>query len=170
MKPTPPTPLRTILLATALVAACCADAGSTPRLFTRQRTITPQQNAQALIDAGHAYPAAVVESEQHPFLMQLAQEHAEYMARARRQDHQGWDGRNGRFQRVLAKFGQVQTQEICNESWRGQSLEDAAHEMWRSWQLSEGHWSVASKRHRLAGFGMALGRSGVWYACVVVVD
>lgn len=46
----------------------------------------PDEAAKGLIEAGKVYPgAAVCASEPHPMLMRMAAEHAEYMARVRRQ-------------------------------------------------------------------------------------
>jgi hypothetical protein len=125
----------------------------------------------ALIDAGKAFPGAhVCESEPHPLLMALASEHAQYMARHRRQGHQRW---NERSREIIAELGQVTPAEICAESWDRQAhdpLPEVATEMFRCWKTSEGHWSVASRKHRWFGCDMAQGRNGVWYACIIVAD
>lgn len=135
-------------------------------------TATP---ADGLIAAGKVYPGAhVCESEPNAYLMRLAQDHANYMARVQTQGHQGFQGRFD----VLAENGYGHAAEICAESWpweTRESYEFLGAGMFKSWKSTAdapggGHWTTAARKHRFYGAGMALGRNGTWYACILVTD
>lgn len=55
-------------------------------------------------------------------------------------------------------------QEICAESWPGQSLVEAAQECVHSWRHSSGHWDAVGTRHPLFSYDMQRGATGIWYA------
>ena len=112
----------------------------------------------------------VCQSEMHPFLMQLASEHANYMARIGVQGHQEFDSR---FQKIIQAGVGRTAAEICAESWDWQvseSMYALGWEMFKCWSQSPGHWSVASKKHIYFGAAMAKGSNGVWYSCIIVAN
>ncbi len=113
-------------------------------------------------------PCPALESPRHEALDRLAQQHANYMARVQVQGHQGFDGR---FHAARRATGCSSVAEICAESWRRQK-DDTPGQLWaefvRCWRQSPGHWAVARKRHKFIGVGMAQGRNGVFYGCVIV--
>lgn len=115
-------------------------------------------------------PARVFDSPRHEVLMQLAQAHAEHMARVQVQGHQGFDCR---YRAAIEATGCRRVAEICAETWPEQ-CNASADAIWgeyvNSWRQSPGHWSVARARHRLVGAGTARGTNGVWYGCVIVAD
>jgi len=131
--------------------------------------LNPQQ---ALIDAGRDYPGArVCESTENYTLMVAAQTHAKYQAKWKRQGHQQWKTRKAKLRK---KFPGYNFEEICAESWRrdkDKPLYDIGWGMFKAWAYHPtGHWTVASQKHDMFGAGMALGRNGVWYACIIVGD
>ena len=130
--------------------------------------MTPIQ--KAIIDAGNEYPGVqVCLSEPHQRLMELAQDQADYMARKQKQGHQNFQSRYNIINKELG----LSATEICAESWSWQKNEtylELGIEMFRCWKQSPGHWSVASKKHKYFGCGMAQGKNGVWYACIITAN
>ena len=115
-------------------------------------------------------PALVFESPWDNRIFAAAQKHAQYMADARRQGHQGWEQR---WQQLTKDTGYKDIREICAETWPEQALlpesarwDEAVH----CWQQSPGHWSVAKRKWAAYGAAMAKGRDGVWYCCIIVAD
>ena len=137
--------------------------------FAADPKLTPSQ--QGLLEAGRKYPGAkVCQSSPHPELQRLATYHAKYQAYCRTQGHQNWDHR---MRTLRKRIGNFQFAEICAESWpwqQNESMYKLGWEMYWCWQRSSGHWSVASKKHRYYGADMALGKDGIWYACIIVAD
>jgi len=128
--------------------------------------------ARGLILAGLKYPGAKVCGSTVNFvLMRRAAEHAQYQADHQRQGHQNWQRR---FEQLRREVGQQYTfAEICAESWEWQEnepMEALGREMFKCWEYSSGHWSVASVKHAMFGAGMAKGGNGIWYACIIVGD
>lgn len=130
----------------------------------------PMLPHEGLIAAGKTYPGAqVCDSEENEALMIMAQTHAAYMARVCQQGHQGFQER---FDGIRAATG-LSAAEICAESWPWQTEEPPealGREMFKCWAQSPGHWRVAAASHRFYGAGMAKGRNGIWYACILVAD
>lgn len=129
------------------------------------------RTAIAMLDAGGEFVPGEDSSDSsiHPFVQQLAVEHAFWMAEHRIQNHAGF---NARFERVLAEFGMsVKCSEIVAQSWPWEStVKEAAPSPWKAWKYSPGHWSVASVPHRFIGAEMLQGRNGIWYAVILAVD
>ena len=127
--------------------------------------------ALGVLSAGRRYRGAlVVRSPVHPVLMRYAERHARYQARVQLQGHQNWESR---MSRLRYDIGNYQFAEICAESWSWQvneTMDNLGWEMFKCWEYSPGHWSVASRQYRYVGSGMALGRNGIWYACIIVAD
>jgi len=128
--------------------------------------------AQALIDAGRDYPKArVCDSPLDSTLMVAAQNQAEYQAKRRQQGHQLWDKR---IKVLHKKFPSYNFQEICAESWDDETNDPLYYIGWgmfKAWAYyPTGHWDVVKQRHDMFGAGMALGRDGIWYACIIVGD
>ena len=97
-----------------------------------------------------------------PLLARETESHAVHQASQTLQGHHQWESR---FHSINAQLpGGLVTQEVCAESWPGQSLVEAAEECVHSWRQSSGHWEAVSRRHVLFGYDMKLGRNGVWYA------
>ena len=124
----------------------------------------------ALAEVGRTYEGANVGwSQPHSLLEELAQQHSDEMAKRELQDHSGFQQR---FDKIHRNLGLVAA-EICAESWdwqRNDTPEQLATDAFLSWSQSPGHWSVASKKHRYAGYGMAKGKNGIWYATILVCD
>lgn len=124
-----------------------------------------------LIEAGKGFLGAHVhESEIHFLLMEMATRHARYQALKNTQGHQLFQQRVEELYRTM---GQYEYAEIAAESWVRQAHDtplELGTEMFKCWEQSPGHWSVASKKHKYFGADMAQGKSGVWYACIIVAD
>ena len=115
-------------------------------------------------------PCQALESPRNPVLEAAAKAHAEYMARVCVQGHQGFESR---FSRLSAMWQGSRIAEICFEAWPWQADSTEA-ELWieaaKCWRQSPGHWSVASRRHKMVGIGLAKGRNNTWYGCLISVD
>ncbi len=97
-----------------------------------------------------------------PILATAAEKHSSHQARIRYQGHHNW---NSRFHQINAKLANGMTaQEVCAESWPGETLIEAAEECVDSWRHSSGHWSAVRAAQTLFGYDMKRGRNGVWYA------
>lgn len=102
------------------------------------------------------------EGELLPLLSDEATRHASHQASIQLQGHHQWEQRFHQLNAGLSP-GLV-AQEVCAESWPGQSLFDAARECVHSWRQSPGHWSAVSRNHPAYGYDMKRGRNGTWYA------
>jgi hypothetical protein len=130
------------------------------------------ETAEAMLEAGRLYKGAeCADSPIHPLLQSLAVNHATYMARHCQGGHQRF---NQRLHAIIKQFGySVRSSEIAARSWRRQAndpLPEVGREMWKSWEGSDVHWPVASRRHDAIGLDMARGRDGIWYGTVLVID
>lgn len=97
-----------------------------------------------------------------PLLASETTKHSAHQASINLQGHHNWDRR---FHFINARLpSRLIAQEVCAESWPGQSLVDAAEECVDSWRQSSGHWSAVSAYQPRYGYDMKLGRNGVWYA------
>jgi len=119
----------------------------------------------------------------HELLMDLAEEHAEYMAAANQQGHQNWVTRYNK----IKSESDLKATEICAESWPWEKAHKiAAESMWKAWFFAEGtprnyptltpvssnvlsHKDVCITQHDFFGAAMARG-DRVWYACIIVGD
>lgn len=98
----------------------------------------------------------------NPMLAEETQSHSLHQARIRLQGHHNWDSR---FNRIVGRLGGAGgAQEVCAESWPGQTLMDAAEECVSSWRGSSGHWQAVSSPQDSFAYDMKLGSDGVWYA------
>ena len=79
---------------------------------------------------------------QNDVCQNMATRQAIYQARIHQQGHQNWESRVQELYRAMPDCDSFA--EVCNESWPGQDTESAAHEMYRSWKLSPGHWKASS--------------------------
>lgn len=126
---------------------------------------------QALIQAARGFPGAhCCDGEIHACVQQVATEAAQSQADAGRCYHFDLDGR---YQRLWAEFGMsAHLNEIAASGHilRTDTPEEAAEEMFRSWNLSPGHWAVASRKHTWYGAAMRQGANGVFYGAITVVD
>lgn len=105
---------------------------------------------------------ASTSGEPSPLLMQEAADHSRHQASIGRQGHHRWEER---FHSINEKLpADLVAQEICAESWPGQSLVEAAQECVHSWRQSSGHWDAVRARHPLFGYDMQRGAGGIWYA------
>jgi hypothetical protein len=110
----------------------------------------------------HEEEPASGRGEPNSLLMQQAASHSSHQAAICRQGHHGWDERFHRINKQLPE--DLVAQEVCAESWPGQSLVEAAQECVRSWRQSNGHWDAVRTRHPLFGYDMQRGNNGTWYA------
>lgn len=119
---------------------------------------------RTLIFAVRTHPEHPASATSHhsPLLAHETESHAVHQANITLQGHHQWESR---FHSINARLPSgLVTQEVCAESWPGQSLVEAAEECVDSWRQSSGHWSAVSRRHVLFGYDMKRGRNGVWYA------
>jgi hypothetical protein len=119
---------------------------------------------RTLIFAVRTHPEQPASARSHysPLLARETESHAVHQATLTLQGHHQWESR---FHSINAQLpGGLVTQEVCAESWPGQSLVEAAEECVHSWRQSSGHWEAVSRRHVLFGYDMKRGRNGVWYA------
>jgi hypothetical protein len=111
----------------------------------------------------------VHEGLRDPYLVEVAQDHADYMARVDQQGHQRFKQRAARIRRDLM----LSPTEVCAETWIWQEYDrplELGKELFRCWEQSSGHWSVVSQPHRRYGDGLAKSTTGIWYGCVIVAD
>ena len=124
-----------------------------------------------LIEVGKAFAGAhVCESQCHPALSAMATRHANYQAAHNTQGHQLFDSRVAELRKTMTSTSFA---EICAESWKEQkdaTKRALGDEAFKCWKASAGHWSVASKKHAFFGGDMAMGSSGIWYACIIIAD
>ncbi len=119
---------------------------------------------RTLIFAVRTHPDAPqsTEGQLHPVLADEAFHHSQHQADIRLQGHHSWETR---FHRINARLSEgAASQEVCAESWPGETLVEAAVECVRCWRLSPGHWSAVRARHAVFGYDMRRGHNGVWYA------
>ena len=164
--------LLAVLLAVAPVVKGAEPPLHNPLLYGHRvvyRTVSGgQANTHILTYAGFCAPqrpALPYYSAEHPRLSQIAEQHAWSMARRCHQDHSGFAG--GRSSQVMQIAGCREASEICAESWPNQTLWEASLDAWWCWRQSPSHWRTANGRPRLYGAGIARGRNGIWYSCIV---
>jgi hypothetical protein len=119
---------------------------------------------RTLIFAVRTHPEHPASAASHlsPLLARETESHAIHQASISLQGHHNWESR---FQSINARLpAGLLAQEVCAESWAGQSLVEAADDCVSSWRQSPGHWEAVSLRHALFGYDMKRGASGVWYA------
>lgn len=120
-------------------------------------------DAKLIAEGQRWHVKSIATGQHHATLQRAAEDHAAYQARVQVQGHQNWETRMVELQRRMP--GCREFQEVANESWPGQDMKAAAYEMYRSWKLSEGHWSAVNGRCRYYGYAMRRGNNGTWYAC-----
>jgi len=102
----------------------------------------------------------------HPVMQAMALRQAKYQAKLGVQGHQHWAGE--RDKELARAFPECDTfSEIVAESWPDQNLQDAAVEMYRSWERSPGHWHECDIGHTYWGYAMARSTNGIWYSAGV---
>jgi uncharacterized protein YkwD len=122
-----------------------------------------------LVQTGADLGVKCFKGKENGTLKRAAQEHAVWMARNQVQNHSGWDARKARVQKIV----RINVEEVCAESWPGQSKAEAAKEMFKSWYATRifsdgGHWGAINRPAKIYGFVMARGTNGIWYACGIV--
>jgi hypothetical protein len=94
-------------------------------------------------------------------LARESESHSQHQANIRLQGHHNWEQR---FHSINAQVsGGLVAQEVCAESWPGQTLVDAAEECVHSWRQSSGHWSAVRSPQTLFAYDMKRGTNGIWY-------
>jgi hypothetical protein len=119
---------------------------------------------RTLIFAVRTHPENPASAKSHlsPLLAGETESHASHQASISLQGHHNWESR---FHAINARLpAGLLAQEVCAESWPGQSLVEAADECVASWRRSSGHWEAVAARHALFGYDMKRGANGVWYA------
>jgi hypothetical protein len=119
---------------------------------------------RTLIYAVRTHPEhpASAEGDFSPILQRETESHAAHQASITLQGHHNWESR---FYAINAQLPSgLRAQEVCAQSWPGQSLLVAAEECVASWRQSPGHWDAVRQRHVLFGYDMKRGHNGVWYA------
>lgn len=101
-------------------------------------------------------------SEMSDMLAAETQQHSTYQASIRLQGHHRWEQR---FHQINARLpAHLVANEVCAESWPGQTLVEAAEECVDCWRQSSGHWDHVSRRHAMFGYDIKRGSNGIWYA------
>ena len=120
-----------------------------------------------LISASLKFPSVkVFEGTRHQLLMDLAEDHADFMALRNTQGHQEFQARYDQIKKEL----NLSATEICAESWPWiKELNEIAQDMFESWEHSSGHWAVCTKVPKYFGCAMAQGKK-IWYACILVAN
>lgn len=130
--------------------------------LTRLPRGTLTQRSLVLAVCMHRERPRSVTGRWNPILANETQSHSLHQARIRVQGHHNWDSR---FHRIVGRMGGAMgAQEVCAESWPGQSLMDAAEECVSSWRGSSGHWQAVSSAQEAFAYDMKRGANGVWYA------
>lgn len=110
----------------------------------------------------HGERPASASTSTNDMLLNESESHSRHQANINLQGHHNWENR---FHQINAKLpAGLVAQEVCAESWPGQTLVEAAEECVDSWRQSPGHWSAVRERHPLFAFDIKRGRNGVWYA------
>jgi hypothetical protein len=119
---------------------------------------------RTLIFAVRTHPEQPFSARSHlsPLLAQETESHASYQASITLQGHHHWESR---FHSINARLpAGLVAQEVCAESWPGQTLVEAADDCVHAWRQSPGHWEAVRSRHALFGYDMQRGNNGIWYA------
>ena len=119
---------------------------------------------RTLIFAVRTHPEQPSSARSHlsPLLAQETESHAYYQASITLQGHHHWESR---FHAINARLpAGLLAQEVCAESWPGQTLVEAADDCVHAWRQSPGHWEAVRSRHALFGYDMQRGANGIWYA------
>ncbi len=111
--------------------------------------------------------ASITSTSLHPILMLQAWQHADYQAKNQRQGHQNFDKRR---LATLNYFPESYVSEICAESWKHQTVYEAAKDAFKCWKFSSGHWKECNRVHSFYGYSMVLGDNGIWYSVGYFVD
>ena len=120
------------------------------------------QRTMILAVRTHPEHPASAKSHLSPLLARETESHSCHQASIALQGHHNWESR---FQSIAGRLPPgLLPQEVCAESWPGQSLVEAADECVSSWRFSPGHWEAVRSRHALFGYDMKRGANGVWYA------
>ena len=128
-------------------------------IFSLMLLLTAPYDAQLLITEGEA--AGCLNGDFNIIYYKEAKAHADYMARNCRQSHDGFSSRANRLGGKCA--------EACSESWRGQSLEEAARDaFFVSWPASPGHWKIAVTPCKYYGIAASRGKNNIIYTCCIV--
>jgi hypothetical protein len=110
----------------------------------------------------HRDQPASTSGEATELLMHEAASHSRHQAAICLQGHHRWDER---FHAINARLPpDLVAQEVCAESWPGESLVEAAQGCVHAWRQSSGHWDAVSTHHRYYGYDMQRGANGIWYA------
>lgn len=137
---------------------------TTPRLAVLLDLPRGTLTQRTMIFAVRTHPERPASAKSHlsPLLAHETENHAWHQASSGLQGHHNWESR---FHLINARLPSgLLAQEVCAESWPGQTLVDAADECVHSWRQSPGHWEAVRSRHALFGYDMKRGRNGVWYA------
>lgn len=101
-------------------------------------------------------------SETSPLLLGETAKHAQHQASIRLQGHHNW---STRFHQINSRLpSNLVANEVCAESWPGQTLVEAAEECVHCWRQSSGHWDHVRRRHAQFGYDIRRGTNGIWYA------
>jgi len=128
--------------------------------------LTPSEQ---LVEAGRNLQVrSIMTGQPHPVLQGEAEVQAACQAKIHQQGHFWWEQRYARFRPQIPECHTFS--EVVNESWPGQSQEEAAQEMYRSWEKSRGHWLAVNGSCQYYGYSMCLGDDGVWYAAAIFAE
>lgn len=114
-------------------------------------------------DAGHEHTGvkSLLTGKWNRDLQKMAQRHAKYQADNKTQGHQLWDERRAELVKILPGYD---IEENAAEADIQITRKEAAAEMFHSWRLSPGHWSMCNRAVSFWGIAMVKGTNGIWYA------
>ncbi len=125
------------------------------------------RETELMVEAGKAANAgAVVTGTLNADFVRAAEVHATLQAAHNRQGHPQWVRRYRDLHRM---YPRVQIAEIASQSWRGQTMAEAATDAFTvSWPASPGHWMIANKKAIFYGASMRRGSNGIIYTSMIV--
>ncbi len=115
----------------------------------------------------HSHNPASTQGTASPVLMTAAASHSVYQART---GNMGHHNSHSRFSQIRASIPGSRVSEVAAQSWRNQTMLDSCLDCVRSWRHSSGHWSSIRRHHRLYGYDICQGRSGLWYGTGIFAD
>ncbi len=130
-------------------------------------TLPFSKETDLMVEAGKAAGArAVLTGTLNADFVKAAELHATLQAVQNRQGHPLWFRRYMTLQR---KYPGVQIAEVASQSWRGQTMAEAAKDAFTvSWPASPGHWQFVNKKAIFYGVSMRRGSNGIIYTSMII--
>lgn len=121
-----------------------------------------------LVNALKAQHVESTESgESDDAIVQIAKEHAEWMAANNNLTHDGFEDRQAK---AISEVSDVRNFAEVVAMNGEETAQDAAASMVQQWLHSRPHRLIINGHHDLYGYAMAQNDSGKWYACGFLCD